>query len=117
MSEKTFLKLETADGKPYRSTMSYEEFLERLRRVESSIDKLEHRLFIVEKPLRKKSIIEILKREGIRSYGFLRRNAWNFQPSDLRELVNEGKVAETRHGHVWMYSVKREHDSRSRENE
>lgn len=107
MAETTFIKLETADGKPYRSTLSYEELLEKLQRIEGTLHNLGNRIFVLEEPLRKKSIIEILKRDGTRSYRFLQRNAWNFQSSDLRELINEGKVVETKHGHVSMYSLSR----------
>lgn len=105
MPERTFIRLETVDGKQYLSTMSYEELFEKLQRIELTLRNIENRLFILEKPLRKKSILEILKRDGTRSYHFLKKNAWNFQPSDLRELVDKGKVVETRHGHITMYSL------------
>jgi len=98
--------LQGSDGKNY--LVSLETFKKDWLNINSMADslvKLEERVERIEKPIRKFELRQLLKK-GPRSWHFLSRRGFYWR--DLRELIQEGKVVEEKHGHFPMYRLTEE---------
>jgi len=116
MSEReTFIRLETEQGKTYRSTDTYAKTLRRIDKTEKRIDdlydvlvRLRNRIYILETPSRQKRILDILKSDSTRSEVYFRNHISNYTYGDLRELIAQGKVIPEKRGHRTMYHLPKE---------
>lgn len=93
------VRLLGSDGKEY--IITYQRLKQNL-----GICDLEQRVSQLEKPIRKQEILDLLQKEGPRTYNYIFRRIYKMRFSDFDELLTEGKITSRKSGTRTMYEVK-----------